>query len=286
MAKKRSLNAVVTLRNEVSPWLMILQVAPYGWGFPVFRPGQFAFLGLPGSAARCAAAKPDKTDVDPGKLIKRAYSIASSPAQREYLEFYIALVPGGILTPRLFNLRVGDRVWLSKTPSGGFTFEDLLVPEVTGLILCTTGSGLAPFISMLGAHLKCASEQRVVLVHSVRHSWDLGYRSVLMTMQDLRSNFTYLPAISRPEDEFVPWNGHLGRVEDVWKSGAIELLWRKRPTPDDTHVFMCGSPAMSGSMVELLKHERFKVDTETELGQIHVEDFWQHAAAQPSGHSE
>ncbi len=90
-----TLNAIVTLRNEVSPWLMILQVVPDGWELPDYVPGHFTSLGLPGSATRYALAEPEVSPVDPGKLIKRVYCIASSPANREFLEFYVALVPGG-----------------------------------------------------------------------------------------------------------------------------------------------------------------------------------------------
>jgi len=273
MAKRHSLNAVVTLRNEVSPGLIILQVVPYGWDFPDYRPGQFAFLGLPCSAARCVAADPDKADLDPDELIVRAYGIASSPIHREYLEFYVALVPSGSLTPRLFNLRIGDRVWLSKTPGGGFTCGESVISKGASLVLCTTDGGLAPLISILRTHLKSMPELRVVLIHGVRHSWDLGYRSIFMTMQDLRPNFTYLPTISRSEDEFVPWTGNIGGVQDVWKSGAIERAWRSCPAANNTHIFLCGSPEMSGSMIELLGHEGFKADTESEPGPIHVQDF-------------
>jgi len=106
------LNAVVTLKTEISPWLMILRIVPDGWQLPAFRPGQFAVLGLPGSAPRCALAEPEVPPADPQQLIRRAYSIASSSLINEYLEFYIALVTSGALTPRLFALEIGDRLWL------------------------------------------------------------------------------------------------------------------------------------------------------------------------------
>ncbi len=88
-----TLNAIVTLRNEVSPWLMILQVVPDGWELPDYLPGNFTSLGLPGSAPRCVLAESEISPADPEKLINRVYCIASSPANREFLEFYIALVP-------------------------------------------------------------------------------------------------------------------------------------------------------------------------------------------------
>ena len=269
------LNAIVTLRNEVSPWLMILQVVPDGWEIPEYVPGHFTALGLPGSASRCILAEPEISPPDPDKLIKRVYCIASSPANREFLEFYVALVPGGALSPRLFNLKIGDRIWLSPKINGKFTYDDSKVPDGANLVLMATGSGLAPFISMLSTYLRSQPKRKVAIVHGARHSWDLGYRSILMTMQHLRANVIYIPVISRPDEEPVPWKGAAGYVQDVWKSGAIEKFWAYKPKPDNTHVFMCGSPQMSEEMIELLTQEGFKEDTKNEPGQVHVEKYWQ-----------
>ncbi|MCJ7641974.1 MAG: ferredoxin--NADP reductase [Desulfobacterales bacterium] len=254
---------------------MILQVAPDGWNLPDYLPGQITSLGLFGSASRCPLAEPEKLPADPGKLIKRAYSIASSPVNREFLEFYVALVPGGTLTPRLFNLKIGDHIWLSQKALGKFTFDDSRVPKGTNVVLVGTSSGLAPFVSMLSTYLRFPAQRRVALIHGVRHSWDLGYRSILMAMEHLRTNLTYLPVISRPNEEPVPWKGATGHVQDVWKSGAIEKAWGSRPGPENTHVFMCGSPRMSESMIAILVQEKFKEDTKNEPGQIHVEKYWQ-----------
>jgi len=270
----QTLNAVVTLRNEVSPWLMILQVVPDGGNLPDYVPGQFVSLGLFGSASRCALAEPEIPPADPEKLIKRAYGIASSPVNREFMEFYVALVPGGALTPRLFNLKIGDRIWLSQKTAGKFTFDDSKVPKGANLVLITTGSGLGPFVSMLSTHLKFPPQRRVALIHGVRHSWDLGYRSILMAMENLRTNLTYIPVVSRPNEEPVAWKGATGHVQDMWKSGAIEKAWGLRPRPENTQVFICGSPRMSESMLELLGQQGFKEETKNEQGQIHVEKYW------------
>ena len=119
------LNAVVTLRDEISPWLMILRVAPDGWGLSDFAPGQFAVIGLPGSAPRCALSEPEDPPADPVKLIRRAYSIASSSLARQFMDFYIALVTTGSLTPRLFDLKIGDPIWLGPKITGMFTFDQM-----------------------------------------------------------------------------------------------------------------------------------------------------------------
>ena len=190
---EQSLNAVVTLRNEVSPWLMILQVVPDGWDIPDYEPGQFVSLGLFGSASRCALGEPEDPAPDQEKLIKRAYSIASSPVNREFLEFYIALVPGGALTPVSSTSRsVTASIF---APSGRqVRAEPSRIAENSNLVLVATSSGLAPFVSMLSTHLRFPSQHQIAIVHGVRHSWDLGYRSILMAMQHLRPNVTYFPS--------------------------------------------------------------------------------------------
>jgi pyruvate formate lyase activating enzyme len=271
-AEPSGLNAVVTLRNEVSPWLMLLQVAPDGWDLPEFTPGQTAYLGLPGSAPRCERAEAESPPPDPGKLIRRAYSIASSPLNREFMEFYVALVPGGVLTPRLFNLKIGDRIWLSEKVNGMFNFHQ--VPDEANVVMVANGSGLSAYISMLSTHLKVSSRRKVMLVHGVRHSWDLGYRSILMAMQDLRENFSYLPVISRPQEEPMTWRGATGRVQDLWKAGAVEKAWGFKPTPANTHVFLCGSPGMVHEMTTILSADGFAGQTRDAFGQIHASKYW------------
>ncbi len=266
------LNAIVTLRDEISPWLMILRVVPDDWELPDFAPGQFAVIGLPGSAPRCALAEPDEQAVAPTKLIRRAYSIASSSLTRQYMEFYVALVTTGALTPRLFGLKIGDPIWLGPKITGLFTFDQ--VPADKNVVMIATGTGLAPYMSMLSTHLMCGSRQRVAVLHGARHSWDLGYRSQLMTLQHLCPNFTYVPAISRPKDEPAAWPDATGYVQDLWESGALDGAWGFHPTPANTHVFLCGAPAMIDEMVMLLGGEGFKEQTKKAAGEIHVERYW------------
>lgn len=266
------LNAVVTLRDEISPWLMILRVVPDGWELPDFSPGQFAVIGLPGSAPRCALAGSEDPPADPRKLIRRAYSIASSSLARHFLEFYIALVTSGALTPRLFSLKIGDRLWLGPKITGMFTFDR--VPPDKNVVMIATGTGLAPYMSMLSTHLMCGSPRRCAVLHGARHSWDLGYRSQLMTLQHLCPNFTYIPIISRPQEEPVPWVGATGYVQELWQNGALDQVWGFHPTPADTHIFLCGSPAMIDGAVDMLGQEGFREQTTKEAGQIHVERYW------------
>ena len=99
-------------------------------------------------APRCPGSDPDDDDwPNPNMLIKRAYSIASSSLASEYLEFYIALVRSGSLTPRLFRLTVGSHVWLGRKITGTFTLTS--VPRHCHVIMFATGTGLAPYVSMM-----------------------------------------------------------------------------------------------------------------------------------------
>lgn len=266
------LNAIVVQNIEVSPGLEILRVVPDGWEFPDFTPGQFAVLGLPGSAPRCRVCDPEDEVRDPQKLIKRAYSIASSSVTKEFLELYIVLVPSGALTPRLFNLAAGDHVWLSPKFSGLFTLED--VPEDKHIVLVSTGTGLAPYMSMLRTQLVCGGPRRSAVLHGARHSWDLGYRSELMTLRRICSNFTYVPVISRPNEEVATWGGETGYIQDLWKRMPLERSWGFHPSPDDTHIFVCGNPGMIEDMVEILEGDGFKEHKKNAPGQIHVERYW------------
>ena len=266
-------NAVVTGRIELSPELFILQVTPDGWDLPGFEPGQFAVLGLPGSAHRTTFSDEEEEPPDPDKLIRRAYSIASSSKAREYMEFYVATVRSGALTPRLEALTIGDRIWLGQKVTGMFTLAQ--VPQEFHVVLVATGTGLAPYVSMLRTHLTTTTtERQFAVLHGARHSWDLGYRSELETMEQLRSNFNYVCSISRPHLEHVPWGGKAGYVQDLWTGGDLQKAWGRQADPKDTHVFLCGNPQMCEAMVELLNSEGFVEHTRKAPGQIHVERYW------------
>jgi ferredoxin--NADP+ reductase len=265
-------NAVVASRFEVAPGLVILRVVSDGWQLPDFIPGQFAVLGLPGSSPRAPFADPEDPPANPDKLIRRSYSIASSSRAKEYLEFYVALVHSGTLSPRLFALREGDRLFLGKKFTGLFTLDQ--VPRDQHLILVATGTGIAPYMSMLRTNLPLDGLRRIAVLHGARHSWDLGYRSELLALQSVCPNFTYLAAVSRPQGELEPWPHAAGYVQDLWRSGELEAAWGFRPTPADTHIFLCGNPCMVDQMSQLLQGEGFREHTRKEPGQIHVERYW------------
>lgn len=266
------LNAIVTHRIEVASGLIIMRVAPDGWELPAWESGQFAVLGLPGSAPRTMLSDPEPERAEPAKLIRRAYSIASAPAEKGYLEFYVTMVQSGALTPRLFALKPGDRVWLGKKISGMFTLDE--IPAGQNLILVGTGTGLAPYMSMLRSELECHLDLHTVVLLGARHSWDLGYRGELIAMQRYCPTFHYTPVISRPEEELVPWSGQVGYVQDLWDRGVIAEAMGTAPTPDNTHILLCGNPGMIEGMITRLGEEGFVEGTRQTPGQIHAEKYW------------
>ncbi len=270
--EENQLNAVILRRVEVAPGLIILTVRPNGWVLPDFDPGQYAVLALPGSARRTELSDPEPEAPAPDKLIKRAYSIASSSKEKEYVELYITLIRSGSLTPRIFALKEGDGIFLGEKFKGMFTLEQ--VPEQSNIVMVATGTGIAPYMSMIRTEYKERPNRRFAVFHGARHSWDLGYRAELSTLAYYFKNFAYLPIISRHEDEKEGWTGHAGYVQDLWRKKTLESIWGVQPKPDDTHVFICGAPAMAEEMSQLLLAEGFREHKKKEPGQVHLERFW------------
>ncbi len=269
----REPNGIVSQRIEITPNLIKLRVVPQGWELPDFTPGQYVVLGLPGSAPRCLGAEvEDRPPKDPDKIIMRAYSVASSSEAKEYLEFYIGLVHSGSLSPRLFSLKAGDRVWLSERFKGLFTLSE--VPHEFNILLIATGTGVAPYMSMIRTEIAQGLRRRFAVVLGANHSVDLGYHDELKTLDSTSDNFRYLPILSLAHEEPVPWSGHRGFIQDLWQGGTIDKIWEFHPKPDNTHVFLCGNPIMIEIMADILSEEGFKEHSRKQAGQIHLERFF------------
>jgi ferredoxin--NADP+ reductase len=268
------LNAVVSKLHMVNSESMVLRVQPDGWELPECKPGQFVVLALPGKAARVPypLSEMEIDRPDPDKLLKRAYSIASSSKQKNYLEFYITLIRSGGLTPRLFALKEGDRIFMGKRVSGIFTLDD--TPKDANLLFMGTGTGLAPYMSMIRTFLKSNMQRHFAVVHGARHSWDLGYRSELSMLANLVDSFSYIPVLSRPSQERLPWRGETGHVQDIWNRGLIAKEWGITPKPNNTHIFLCGNPNMINDTLAILKRDGFNEHTRKKPGEVHVEKWW------------
>jgi ferredoxin/flavodoxin---NADP+ reductase len=264
-----SLNAKLIHRQEVAPGLVILRVAPDGWELPSFKAGQFAVLGLPAEAPRTPGSLPDESK---DAFLRRAYSVSSSSMERQYLEFYIVEVKSGALTPRLLALKVGDPLWMGPKLTGMFTLDQ--VDPGKNVVFIATGTGLAPYVSMLRTHLDAEPARRFAVIHGARYARDLGYREELFHLQRDHANFTYLPVITRPGEGDEAWTGATGHLQDFWRTSPLELAWGRRPAPDDTDIFLCGNPSMVEALQALLGEEGFREHTRTNPGQLHFEKYW------------
>jgi ferredoxin--NADP+ reductase len=263
-------NATVVGREAINPQLLILRVRPDSGDY-AFTPGQFAVLGLAGEAPRVPEAAAEETPPEPQKLIRRAYSIASSSVERAYVEFYLTLVTTGGLTPRLFALQHGSRVFLGPKASGLFTLDR--VAPGKSVVLIATGTGLAPYVSMLRTMLIADTVRKFVVLHGARCSWDLGYRGELESLARLRSNFTYIPSITRPTED-PHFSGTTGRIPKLLEAGLVEQRSGVKLDPAEADVFLCGNPDMIEQVKGMLEARGFTKDHGKQSGTLHVEEYW------------
>jgi len=264
------LNATLVRRAEINHGLLVLRVKP-DFDLAAFTPGQYVVLGLPGSAPRLSTAGEGLEDPpDPNKLIRRAYSIASSSLQGEYLEFFVALVRSGQLTPRLFALQEGDRLYLGEKITGMFTLND--VGPDRDVLFVATGTGLAPYVSMLRSSYDFASRKTVV-IHAARVSWDLGYRGELEALAAQWPTMHYLPIIDMPQRD-PGWKGPVGFVYHYFDDGTVRELLGYEPAPGRTAVFLCGNPNMVTGMIERLTATGMTRHKRRDPGDIFVEEYW------------
>jgi len=264
------MNATVTKRDEINHGLLVLRVRP-DFALPEFEAGQYVVLALPGSQARGDYADPEDPPAAPEKLIKRAYSIASSSLEGEYLEFYVALVHSGALTPRLFAIREGERIWLSKKIVGMFTLADVTAGH--DVLFVATGTGLAPYLSMLRSDYRFESGRKTVVIHGARVSWDLGYMRELTALAARWRDFHYLPIIDEAERD-PEWPGKVGFVYEYIDDGTVARLLGHELEPESTSVFLCGNPLMTEGMEKMLIGRGFKMHSRRDPGNIFVERFW------------
>ncbi len=265
------LNAVLQQKIEVAPGLCIFRIAPIGWKLPEFKPGQYCPLGLPPTAERVPYSDPMAKPCPKDKLIKRPYSIASSSRENQYLEFYIKMVSNGALTPRLFALKNGDMLWMREKVFGMFSLDD--IPQKKNVIFFATGTGLAPYMSMLRSHLMTDTDRKWAVVHGAMNSWDLGYRDELVTMERFCPDFKYIPIISNPENEPTPWGGYTGFLDKAWENKCVQDAWEQDVTPGDTVIFLCGHPMMVSGMEKILLNDGFSLHSKKSPGSIIKEKF-------------
>ncbi len=220
-----------------------------------FTSGQFAMIGL----------------VVEGKPLVRAYSMVS-PAWEEQLEFLSIKVPDGPLTSRLQHLAVGDAVLIGQKPVGTLVPENLLPGR--NLWLLATGTGLAPFMSLIRDPDIYDRYDRIILAHTTRQVRELAYRDYIarelpdheLLGEMVRAKLTYLPAVTR---EPFPLRG---RITTRLETGAAEReAGVAALDPAHDRVMICGSEAMNADCKTLLEARGFTEGNNAEPGTYVVE---------------
>jgi len=187
-----------------------------------------------------------------GRPLMRAYSIASANYEEE-LEFFSIKVPDGPLTSRLQNIRIGDELLISSKPTGTLVADHLLPGR--NLYLLGTGTGLAPFMSIIRDPDVYERFEKVILVHGVRRVIDLAYREYISNElpdneffgEQVREQLIYYPTVTR--EEFV----NTGRVTDLMLNGKLfSDIGLPSPTKADDRFMLCGSSAMLKDISRIL----------------------------------
>lgn len=265
-------NATVTSWQDLNEELSVFRLTPDTGKVERFEPGQFATLGLPRHLQPLAADENYPPD-DPRwkKLWRRAYSIASSPNDNDHLEFYVVRVNEGKLTPKLWRLKEGGRVWLDPHIKGEFTLHG--VPEGKDLVMVATGTGLAPYISMLKTYRGTGRWRRFVLIHGVRLCRDLGYVEELERIAAEDPSFVFIPSCTR-EPEGSDWKGVRGRVTHLFEPATFEKAAGFALRAGEAHVFLCGNPDMLNQVEAMLHGQGLVTQTRKQPGDIHLERYW------------
>jgi ferredoxin--NADP+ reductase len=126
---------------------------------------------------------------------------------------------------------------------------------------------------MLRTMLIAETVRKFVVLHGARCSWDLGYRAELESLARIRPNFTYIPSITRPEQD-PHFRGQTGRIQKLLEQGVVEQVAGVRLDPAETDVFLCGHPEMIDYVATVLQTRGFTKDQGKKSGTIHVEEYW------------
>lgn len=223
-----------------------------------FRAGQFARLGV--------------TKAD-GSTVWRAYSMVSSPFD-EFLEFFSIVVPGGEFTSELSRLKAGDTLLVDRQAFGYLTLDRFV--DGRDLWLLSTGTGVAPFLSILQDFEVWEKFERVILVYSVREARELAYQQLIAELMqrdylaEYAHKFQFIPVVTRE-----PHAGALnGRITTLIENGELERAAGVDLDPAHSRVMLCGNPQMIDDTRALLKQRGMSLSLTRRPGQVAVENYW------------
>ena len=206
-------------------------------------------------------------DID-GERIARPYSFLNSPDQRP-LEFFFYTAIEGKLSNALVKLKVGDSVWIKKQANGFFVLNE--IPPCKDIWMLGTGTGIAPYLSILNAPAVWERFEKIVLIQAVRTRADLRYQELITNLVNkFEDQFFFQAFVSR---ENIEGTFH-GRITASLEDQSLEKHLGLDLNVENSHIMLCGNPEMVKDSVEILKRRGFSKHRRRKPGQITVENYW------------
>ena len=247
---------------SVEKILSVQRWTPTLFSFTMTRPAHFKFTA--GQFARIGLMVQNE-------LVARAYSVVSSPFD-ETLEFFSIVVPDGAFTSNLQHLNIDDELYLEKIPYGYLTLARYQLPAPQDLWLLATGTGLAPFLSMLQDFETWNKYKQINLVYSVRTVEELAYVERIQEIANVfgegHDGFKFVPIITRDPNATLH-----DRLPTLIANGELEKVVGMSLNPATSHVMLCGNPQMVEDTKEALKQRGLTMNRRGE-GNISVENYW------------
>ena len=183
------------------------------------------------------------------------------------------VIPEGEFTSKVNHIQVGDSLLLNTTPFGYLTLARYQLPLPNDLWLLATGTGLAPFLSILKTIDVWQQYQRIILVYSARTSQELAYQAQISSIKSIYGDngaaFVFLPIVTREAD----YAGEKARIPNLILSGKLTELVGQKLDKERSHVMLCGNPQMVEDTKEALKSIGLTMNRRGE-GNIAVENYW------------
>lgn len=200
--------------------------------------------------------------------IARPYSFVNSPNDK-FLEFYSVSVPNGPLSSALQKLKNGDQINIGPNGNGFLILNE--IPEVENIWMLATGTGIGPYLSILRTEESWNKFKKVVLVHAVRYAKELTYQKTISELKEkYGERFIYVTYVSREDTA----NSLKGRIPESIASGTLQQKTGIEIFPKNSHVMLCGNPAMVKDTTIQLKNIGLKKHRRSSPGHITTENYW------------